>query len=65
MIAPIPLRQGTPQALVAVTMRTALQFDLNNSAAAIAPTHRLEVTVTPTDVTVSIDPVTGRPQEEI
>ena len=65
VVAPIPLRQGTPQARVAVAMRTALQFDLNNSAAAIAPTHRLEVTVTPTDVTVSIDPVTGRPQEEI
>jgi LPS-assembly lipoprotein len=58
VIAPIPLRQGTPQARVAVAMRTALQFDLNNGGTAIAPTHRLEVTVTPTDVTVSIDPVT-------
>jgi len=65
VVAPIPLRQGTPQARVAVAMRNALQFDLNNGGAAIAPTHRLEVTVTPTDVTVSIDPVTGRPQEEI
>ena len=65
VIAPIPLRQGTPQARVAVAMRTALQFDLNNGGTSIAPTHRLEVTVTPTDVTVSIDPVTGRPQEEI
>jgi LPS-assembly lipoprotein len=42
-----------------------LQFDLNGAAGAIAPTHRLDVTVTPTGVTVSIDPVTGRPQEEI
>ena len=65
VVAPIPLRQGTPQARVAVAMRNALQFDLNNGGAAIAPTHRLELTVTPTDVTVSIDPVTGRPQEEI
>ena len=61
VVAPIPLRQGTPQARVAVAMRNALQFDLNNGGAAIAPTHRLELTVTPTDVTVSIDPITGRP----
>ena len=65
VIAPIPLRQGTPQAHIAVAIRNALQFDLNGAAGAIAPTHRLDVTVTPTSVTVSIDPVTGRPQEEI
>ena len=65
VIAPIPLRQGTPQARIAVAIRNALQFDLNGAAGAIAPTHRLDVTVTPTGVTVSIDPVTGRPQEEI
>ena len=65
VIAPIPLRQGTPQARIAVAIHNALQFDLNGAAGAIAPTHRLDVTVTPTGVTVSIDPVTGRPQEEI
>jgi LPS-assembly lipoprotein len=65
LIAPIPMRQGTPQARIAVTIRNALQFDLNGAAGAIAPTHRLELTVTPIDVTVSIDPITGRPQEEI
>src|ERR1700745_3036949 len=62
VVAPIPLRQGTPQARVAVAMRNALQFDVNGAAGAIAPTHRLHVTVTPTDITVSIDPVTGRPE---
>jgi LPS-assembly lipoprotein len=48
LIAPIPERQGTPQARIAVALRNALQFDLNGA-----------------DVTVSIDPVTGRPTEEI
>lgn len=48
VVAPIPLRQGTPQARIAVAMRNALQFDLNGGAGAIAPTHRLDVTVTPT-----------------
>jgi LPS-assembly lipoprotein len=65
LIAPIPMRQGTPQARIAVAIRNALQFDLNGAAGAISPTHRLDVTVTPVDVTVSIDPVTGRPTEEI
>ena len=65
LIAPIPVRQGTPQARVAVALHNALQFDLNGAAGAISPTHRLNVTVTPIDVSVSIDPVTGRPTEEM
>ena len=65
LIAPIPTRQGSPQSRVAVAVRNALQFDLNGAAGATAPTHRLEVTVTPVEVSVSIDPVTGRPNEEI
>jgi LPS-assembly lipoprotein len=65
LIPPIPSRQGTIQARLAVAVRNALQFDLNGAAGATAATHRLDVTVTAIDVTVSIDPVTGRPQEEI
>jgi LPS-assembly lipoprotein len=65
LIAPIPARQGSPQARIAVAVRNALQFDLNGAAGASAPTHRLDVTVSPVNVSVSIDPVTGRPQEEI
>ena len=65
LIAPIPARQGTPQARIAVAVRNALQFDLNGAAGASAPTHRLDISVTPVDVSVSIDPVTGRPTEEI
>jgi LPS-assembly lipoprotein len=65
LIAPIPARQGTPQARIAVAVRNALQFDFNGAAGATAPTHRLDVTVTAVDVSVSIDPVTGRPTEEI
>ncbi len=65
LIAPIPARRGSPQARIGVAVRNALQFDLNGAAGATAPTHRLDVTVTPVDVSVTIDPVTGRPQEEI
>ena len=65
LIPPIPARQGTPQARLAVAVHNALQYDLNGAAGATAPTHRLLITVTPVDVSVSIDPVTGRPTEEI
>ncbi len=65
VIPPIPLRQGTVQARIAVALRNALQFDLNGSAGATAPTHQLKVTVEPIDITVTIDPVSGRPTEEI
>src|SRR5262249_14250405 len=65
LVAPIPSRQGTAQARMAVAMHNALQYDLNGGAGAVSPTHRLEVVVTPTDITVTIDPVTGRPTEEI
>jgi LPS-assembly lipoprotein len=65
LIPPIPTRQGSPQSRIAVAVRNALQFDLNGAAGATAPTHRLDVTVTPVEVSVSIDPVTGRPTDEI
>jgi len=65
LVVPIPQRQGSPQARLAVTIQNALKFDLNNGATPVTPTHRLEVAVSPTNITVSIDPVTGRPQEGI
>jgi LPS-assembly lipoprotein len=65
LVAPIPKQQGTPQARVAVAIQKALEFDLNNGATPVTPTHRLEVVVTPTGMTVTTDPVTGRPEEGI
>jgi LPS-assembly lipoprotein len=65
LIAPIPMRQGTPQARVAINLRNDLQYGLNGAAGPTAPKHRLEVTLTTVNITVSIDPVTGRPMEEI
>jgi LPS-assembly lipoprotein len=65
LIAPIPVRQGTPQARLAVGMHNALQFDFYGGAVPGSPTHRLEVVVTPIDISVILDPVSGRPTEEI
>jgi LPS-assembly lipoprotein len=64
-IAPIPARQGSPEVRLAVGMRNALQFDLNGAAGANAPTHRLNVTVQGTGMTVVVDPTSGRPTAQI
>jgi LPS-assembly lipoprotein len=64
-IPPIKVLQGTPVARVAIGLRNALQFDLNGSAGANAPTHRLEVDVGSSSITVVIDPVSGRPDAQI
>ena len=61
LIPPIPVRQGTPQARLAVELRNALQFDFNGAAGAVSPTHRLDIVVAPNNMTVPLDPVTGVP----
>ena len=53
----IPTRQGSPEARIAVSMRNALQYNLNGNAGANAPTHRLTMTVAATSMTVIVDPV--------
>ncbi len=64
-IAPIPTRQGTPQARLAVGVHNALQFDLNGGAGANAPTHRLDLTVSQSGFTVMVDPSSGRPTAQV
>ena len=61
LIPAIPVRQGTPQVRLAVELRNALQYDFNGAGGAVSPTHRLDVVVSPINMTVLIDPVTGRP----
>jgi LPS-assembly lipoprotein len=64
-IPPIVARQGTPEARLAVAMRNDLQFDFNGGAGANAPTHRLAVIVSSNQITVIIDPSSGRPTAQI
>jgi LPS-assembly lipoprotein len=65
LIANIPAHQGTDAARIAVNLHNALQYDFNGNAGASAPTHRLEVTLTTTAVSVIIDPVSGRPTAQV
>ena len=64
-IAPIPTRQGTPQARLAVGLHNDLEFDLNGGAGANAPTHRLDLTVSQGGFTVLVDPSSGRPTAQV
>jgi LPS-assembly lipoprotein len=61
----IPTRQGSPESRIAVSMRNALQYNLNGNAGANAPTHRLTMTVASTSMTVIVDPVSGRPTADL
>jgi LPS-assembly lipoprotein len=65
LLAPIPARQGTPASRLAVGMHNALQFDLNGGAGAAAPTHRLEVVVSETVLSVVVDVASGRPTAQV
>jgi LPS-assembly lipoprotein len=64
-IPPIKVLHGSPDTRVAVALRNALQYDLNGSAGANAPTHRLEINLRSTATTVVINPVSGRPDAQI
>jgi LPS-assembly lipoprotein len=65
LIPPIPEQRGNPQARIAVELRNALQYDFNGAAGAVSPLYRLEIVVWTTNITVSIDPVTGLPQNGV
>jgi LPS-assembly lipoprotein len=65
LIAPILARQGTPESRLAVGMHNALQYDLNGGAGANAPTHRLEIVLKVSQITVIVDVTSGRPTAQV
>jgi LPS-assembly lipoprotein len=64
-IPPIPARQGSNDERISVAVRNALQYDLNGAAGANAPTHRLLVTVSSSQITVITDPASGLPTAQV
>lgn len=64
-VLPIVARNGTPEARLAVALRNALMYDLNNGAAPAAPTHRLTITLTSAVTTVIVDVASGRPDTQV
>jgi len=61
----IPAQHGSPTERLAVELRNAVQYDLNGGSGAQAPTHRLEISVSGSQMTVTIDPASGRPSAQI
>jgi LPS-assembly lipoprotein len=66
-LAPMHPLKGTPAERVSVEIHNALQFDLSGGAGSnpSTATYRIVVTVAPSEMTVVIDPVTGRPETQI
>ena len=64
-VAQIVAKNGTPEARLAVALRNALMFDLNNGAAPVAPTHRLTITLNSGIMTVIVDVASGRPETQV
>lgn len=65
-VVPIAARNGTPDARLAVALRNALMYDLSGGAAPVSPTHRLQITMTPSSVTtVIVDVASGRPATQV
>jgi LPS-assembly lipoprotein len=64
-IPQIPAGQGTPEARLAVGLRNSLQFDLNGGAGANAPTHKLNISLSTTQLSVIVDVTSGRPNAQV
>jgi LPS-assembly lipoprotein len=64
-IPEIKAQHGSPVQRLAVELRNALQYDFNGAAGANAPTHRLVISLSSKQWTVTIDPQSGRPTAEI
>jgi LPS-assembly lipoprotein len=61
----IPAANGTQEARLAVGLRNALMYDFNGGAAPVAPTHRLQVTLSSGINTVIVDVASGRPDTQV
>lgn len=64
-IAPIPAASGSSDARLAVELRNDLIFELNNGAAPVSPTHRLQITLSSGVTTVIVDVTSGRPETQV
>ena len=62
-IAQIPAANGTPESRVAVDLRNQLMFNLNGNVPT-PPTHRLDVKISTTRLSVIVDLTSARPEVE-
>jgi LPS-assembly lipoprotein len=60
-VEPISARNGTPLARVGVQMRNDLIYDLTGGGGETAPTHKLTIQLSATNLQVIVDVTTARP----
>lgn len=63
-VAQIPAPNGTPESRIAVELRNQLVFGLTGGGGAPAPTHRLDIRIVPSRVSVIVDITSARPDVE-
>jgi LPS-assembly lipoprotein len=56
--------RGSPQERLAVEVRNAIVFDLTGGSGSALPTHRLNVNIAPTRLSLIVDRTSGRPNAE-
>ncbi|NWG24116.1 MAG: hypothetical protein HXY30_06810 [Pseudorhodoplanes sp.] len=63
-VEPIEAPNGTPVARLGVQVRNALIFELTGGGAAVNPTHKLKIDLSPVRTEIIEDITTGRPEVE-
>ncbi len=63
-VSQIPAPNGTPEARIAVDIRNALLFNLNNGTSPTLPAYRLNITMQSTRLSVIVDLRSARPDVE-
>jgi len=64
-VAPPTAGNGSPEQRIAIGVHNAVIFDLTGGSGAVAPTHRLVINVVTTQLTIAVDPTSGRPTANI
>jgi LPS-assembly lipoprotein len=64
-IARIPAPQGVPESRLAVALQNALTFEFNGGHGPSAPTHRLEIGLSTTQMSVIVDVTSGRANAQV
>ncbi len=63
-VSQIPAPNGTPESRIAVELRNSLVFGLTGGGGALPPTHRLDIKIVPTRLSVIVDIQSARPDVE-
>jgi len=64
-VAPPNSPNGSPEQRIAIGVHNAVVFNLTGGSGVVAPTHRLVISISTTQLTIAVDPVSGRPTANV